>query len=293
VTKKALVLIGGGVRGAFQIGILQHLLKRKGEQFDIVTGTSVGALNGAFLSQYNKADMAKGIDRLEDLWRSIDNESIRTHWSPFSYLHALWSQSLYNSKPLRDLIDQSLDEDKIRASDVELSVLAVSLKTGDAKHFDGKHPEIKTAVKASSAFPVFFEPVKLAGELYVDGGARESAPLSRAIALGADHLTIINTGPLMLGEALAENLKTFGIALRCFDIHSVEIMNNDLDRFLTINQKLKDGRLSSSSPKRIIKHEFIGPDYELSADPLDFSPRKIKNIIQAGYDKATKLWPAK
>ena len=66
--KIGLVLEGGGSKGAYQVGVLKALLEN-GYRFDAVTGTSIGALNGAILAQ-------DGLDRLEDFWREVKISSI-------------------------------------------------------------------------------------------------------------------------------------------------------------------------------------------------------------------------
>ncbi len=282
--KKALVLTGGGVRGAFQVGVLLHVLVDRGEQFDIITGASVGALNGGFLAQYKKEDQAKGIGDLLTMWQGVSNETIKKHWTLW-YLEALWRSSLYDSSPLESLVDRQLDAHKIATSGVKLSVSAVSLDTGLSHQFAETCAEIKDAVKASAAFPVFFKPVKIYGEDFVDGAVRDVAPLKEAIAMGATHITIINTGPLKMAEVIGANLKTLSVALRSIDIMNTEIMENDLASFIQTNNKLDNGTLQDSE-KRIIDYVYFGPERELADDPLEFDPKKIREMIQKGYNKA-------
>jgi len=285
MTKKALVLTGGGVRGAFQVGALCYLMAERGEQYDIITGTSVGALNGSFLAQYKKGDEYKAILDLRRLWLTIVNKKIRKHWFPLGYIHALWKQSLYNSGPLEELIDKTLDLDKLKSSGVTLRVVATSIDSGESRVFGESDPHIKDAVKASAAFPVFFKPVKIGNEYYVDGGVREIAPLAEAIKQGADHITIINTGPLDLKVVHAANLNAIPIAWRVIDAQGTEILVNDLERFLQTNRMLESKKLTDST-KRIIDYEYIGPDYELTDDPLNFDSREIREMMIEGYDVA-------
>jgi len=183
--KRALCLPGGGAKGAFQIGVLLHLICELGEEYDIITGISVGALNGAFLAQYGKKNLKQGIKDLHLLWLEVDNAKIRKNWKPFGFLHYLWKKSLYNSTPLEELIDEKLSVEKLKNSDIELSVGTLSLDSGMYTEYNGHSPNIKDAVKASASFPIFFKKVKLDGEYHVDGGVKETAPLAKAIELGA------------------------------------------------------------------------------------------------------------
>lgn len=287
--KRALVLTGGGARGAFQVGALMHIIGELGLQFDVITGTSVGALNGSFLAQYKKDQGRQAVNDLHGLWLGVENKTIKKHWKPFFYLHALWKQSLYSSAPLEKLVEDNLDAERIRNSGIELSVLAVSLDTGQARHFRETNKDIKDAVKASAAFPVFFEPVLINGEYYVDGGVRETAPLNQAIRMGAEHITIINTGPLSTIKAIGKKLKTLNVALRSIDMQGTEVINGDLRHFAETNRKLTDSTLIDDS-KQVIEQILVTPDYELIDNPLEFDPQKIRTLILDGYNKARKVF---
>ena len=108
--KNALVISGGGSRGAFTIGALKYIIIEQHQRFDIISGVSVGAINSAFLAQYK--DQVEGVLALEQMWLKITTKKIYKHWFPFRRFSALWKKSLYNSKPLRDLIDANIVPDK-------------------------------------------------------------------------------------------------------------------------------------------------------------------------------------
>jgi len=279
--KKALVLPGGGVKGAFQVGVLEYLIKEKGESYDIIVGTSVGAINGTYLAQYKKEDLKKGIDALKKLWRAIDNRDVKRHWKPFSFLHALWKQSLYNSKPLEEMIESNLCRHKLKSSGIELSVPAINLDSGERIHFREDSPHIIDAVKASAAFPVFFKPVEIDGDIYWDGSIKEVAPLLAAIQLGAEHITIINTGLLKSPGIKAKSKKTLALALRAIGLQGDEVIRNDLQHFLETNQRIRTGTLMHEN-KREITYEYYEPTKEPVSNPLNFDPDDIRYMIKMG-----------
>lgn len=289
--KKALVLPGGGVKGAFQVGALLYLIKELGEEYDIITGISVGALNGSFLAQYNKEDLKQAIDDLHDLWLTIDNSRIRKNWFPFGYLHYLWEKSLYDSSPLEDMVDESLDNDKLRNSNIELNVGAQAVGSGEYREFSDQDACIKEAVKASAAFPVFLRRVKIDGDYYVDGGVKETAPLSRAIKMGAEHITILNTGPLKSAKVDLD-LSFVEYPLRMIELQGDEIVRDDLAHFLETNQLIKNNQLVGTN-KRYIGYYYIEPSRRLVSNALEFNPRSIRSMIREGYEAAKRMFPKK
>jgi NTE family protein len=225
-----LVLTGGGARAAYQVGVIQALAEithPNKTPFKVITGVSAGAINGAYLM--SRADefqvAAKG---LWDLWAGLESERIyRTDASSIANLGTKWLSSvgmgglisrkkkpnhLLNTEPLRELLRQELQLDKLQGffkSGVlrGCSVSATNYATGTAiSFFDGieeiqpwarstrlgiRSPITVEHIMASSAIPVFFPPVKLEGTPYGDGCIRLTSPVSPAIHLGSDRIIAI------------------------------------------------------------------------------------------------------
>lgn len=285
--KKALVLTGGGVKGAFQVGALLHLIGDLKEEYDIITGISVGALNGSFLAQYNKKDLKLGIKDLYDLWLTIENKKIKKNWCPLGYVHYLWEKSLYNSAPLEKMVDEVLDAEAIKASDIKLNVGAVAVGSGKYLEYSDQDPNIKNAVKASAAFPVFFRPVKFNNDWHVDGGVKEVAPLSKAIRMGAEHITIINTGPLESTAIKAKDLSFIEYPLRMIELQGDEVVRNDLREFIETNEMIGSGQLTNTN-KKYIEYKYIEPDAVLTHNALEFDPKEIRKMIEKGRKSAAE-----
>lgn len=227
----ALVLSGGGARGAYQVGVLKGLfdlgvLEGDDARFDILVGSSAGSINAAMLAAH--ADQIEiGIGRLMDIWGNIEPQQVfRTDLRSLGGIGASWirdlsfggllrrvtPKSLLDSAPLRELlhehiaferIDRNIEEGCLRA----LSLPATDLYTADGVVFLHAKPDIplwqrgrwsveRTSigvehVMASSAIPIFFPSVRIGNRHLGDGSIRNTAPLSPAISLGADRIVAV------------------------------------------------------------------------------------------------------
>lgn len=281
---RALVLSGGGSKGAYQVGVLKYLLGFEGRQYDIICGTSVGAINGATLSMYKEGDEARSIQDLEKFWLSISTRSIYKRWA-LGYLSVLWRSSVYNSKPLQKLIRSNLCAEAIRASGKQLSVGAVSLKTGEYRTWNEKDPEIVEAVMASGAFPGVLLPVEIGGELWIDGGVRENTPLGKAIELGATEIDVILTFPRN-PEGKLRSTKTLGVVRRTIDSLTSELFWDDLKMAALYNELVACSEGVGFKDKRHVPIRVWQPEGVLIDNPLDFDPGVIRDNISLGFQDA-------
>jgi NTE family protein len=188
--RTAFVLGGGGVLGAAEVGMLRALLEA-GVQPDVVLGTSIGALNGAFVS----ADpTVEATERLAGLW-----EQLAAGGGVFSgsvvaraARMARTGTSLHSRGPLRVLLRQHLPVERIEDLAVPFSCVAASVERA-AEHWFDSGP-LADAVLASCAVPGLLAPVRIDGEHYLDGGLVNSIPVSRAVALGARTVWVLQVG---------------------------------------------------------------------------------------------------
>lgn len=185
----AFVLGGGGVLGATQVGVLRALLEA-GVRPDLVVGTSVGALNGAFLS----ADPSlEGVRRLESVWSDITSSDVLGG----SMLRraatlARHGTHLHENGPLRALVEHHLPGARIEDLATRFQCVAACIETAEARWFD--HGPLTDAVLASSAVPGLLPPVRIDGRHYIDGGIVQSVPVGRAVALGARTVYVLHVG---------------------------------------------------------------------------------------------------
>src|SRR5215213_9792981 len=185
----AFVLGGGGVLGAAEVGMLEALFEH-GVRPDLIVGTSVGAINGAFVA----ADPVPAtVGRLRTVWEELASEGILTG-SVLARVSTLvrTRTHLHPREPLRDLLTGHLPVRTFAELEVPFQCVAASIERA-AEHWFTAGPLIP-AVLASSAVPGLLPPVELDGEHYLDGGLVHSIPVGRAVALGAETIYVLHVG---------------------------------------------------------------------------------------------------
>src|SRR5271170_3177108 len=165
---KALVLSGGGSKGAYQVGALKYLLGELENKYEILCGVSVGAINCAFVSQFEHGKEKECAEELNNLWSQLNNSSIYKRWFPFGSLHSLWRPSFFDSSPLYNLIHSKISLEKIRKTGKKSSVGAVSLSSGKYTIFNQDHNSFIDAVIASASFPGMLTPIRIGDQLWMD-----------------------------------------------------------------------------------------------------------------------------
>lgn len=279
---RALVLSGGGSKGAYQCGALKYILGELNVSYDLFCGVSVGAINCAFLSMFEAGQEKESIDYLAGLWDKINNATIYKRWFPFGVLHVLWKHSFYDSSPLHNVIRASVDLDKIRKSGKKVTAGTVSLSSGKYTTFDQDSDYFIDAVIASASFPGMLSPVKFLGQLWTDGGVKEISPIKKAIEMGADEIDIIITSPHTRIKRFFEKPTTLDVLKRSLDLSTDKIMANDIEKVEMYN-KLAEAGLSD---KKVVKLNILRPDYNLIEDLLDFRQHKVQDMMKKGYDDA-------
>ena len=157
---RALVLSGGGAKGAYQCGALQYILGELQVNYDAFCGVSVGAINSAYLSMFKTGQEIECVSEFTNLWSGLETSNIYKRWKPFGRWHALWNKSFYDSSPLHTLIRKHINLDKVRNSGKLVNVGAVSLNSGKYTIFDQTCDHFIDAVIASASFPIMLSPVE-------------------------------------------------------------------------------------------------------------------------------------
>ncbi|MCK8059850.1 MULTISPECIES: patatin-like phospholipase family protein [unclassified Fusibacter] len=205
---RALVLEGGGAKGAYHVGAWKALDER-GEKFDIVTGTSIGALNG---SLYAQGDLELAID----LWSNLSAEQVvagdtelleklinfnvtsEDFLPAIYYLRSVIGKMGLDISPLRKLVKDTIDEEKVRNSKTKLGIVTVSLT--DFKPIEVGIDEIPKDLLheyllASANLPIF-KMNRTQGKIYIDGGFYDNLPINLAKRMGATSFTTIELGAI-------------------------------------------------------------------------------------------------
>lgn len=220
--KTALILSGGGARGAYQVGVLKGLSEILPEKmkspFDILSGSSAGAINCAHLAT-NIQHFSVAIEKLVYLWSQIKAEQVfKTDFlslNKFSLglLGEKKLNALLDTAPLRELISKNCDFTKIKknleaefinsviitANNYDSSSAISFIQTKDQSHVFWRESRRKAVlaeinvdhVMASSAIPMLFPPIEIESQHYGDGCVRNNTPCSPSIRMGAEKLFVI------------------------------------------------------------------------------------------------------
>lgn len=184
----AFVLAGGASLGAIQAG-MADVLVAAGIQPDLVIGSSVGALNGAWLASHPGPEGAKF---LCDVWLSVRRRDIFPV-NPLQILRGLAGRTDHtvSSAPLARWLSVRAPFFQLEQAAVPLHVVATDLQAGTPVVLSSG--DAIEALLASSAIPGVFPPVEIDGRLLVDGGLAANTPVSQAIDLGADVVYLLPT----------------------------------------------------------------------------------------------------
>lgn len=200
--KRAIALGAGGARGAYQIGAWKAL-RELGVDYDIVVGSSIGSVNGVVMVQ-DDYDLAL------DLWKNISVDKIFAgdvdlDFEPqdiigsteklVSLLIKILTNKGLDISPFLDLLNDIVDEDKVRASAREFGIVALRVPLIKGMEITKEKMKVgymaKYILASSSAFPVF--PVcEVDGNKYIDGGYYDSLPINFARNLGAEEVVAID-----------------------------------------------------------------------------------------------------
>jgi len=208
--KLGLALGGGAARGFAHIGVLQ-VLEEEGIKPQMVVGTSAGSVVAAFYAS------GKTGQQLQWLADTMD-ESQFTDWAnPFT------GRGMLRGEALGKYINSQLNGMKIEDMKLPLGIVATDLRTGDGVLF--RRGDVATAVRASSAVPSVFEPVRIAGKDYVDGGLVSPVPVRYAKQMGADLVLAIDISSRPEDAKTSDMLK---VLLQTFSIMGKSISQLEL-----------------------------------------------------------------
>jgi len=193
-----LVLSGGGTRGAFQLGVWKAL---KELQINIkgIAGTSIGALNGALFLQDDFNKIVKlyetiKIDNIMKIEGVNVNKNIFNLSNIFNLAADYKKQKGIDNTPLKEMIKQYIDMDKLYSSDIDFGLVAYSVKNKiPLQKFKNEIPKEQMGdyLLATSCFPIF-KPQVLDGEEYFDGGLYDNAPANMLIEKGYKNIIIVD-----------------------------------------------------------------------------------------------------
>ena len=193
-TQKALVLAGGGARGSYQVGVWRALMELDWHP-QIITGTSVGGLNGAMfvLDLYETA---------RDMWltiRSRDVMELPEENADLSALHQFLRRVVKEGgmdvTPLEEIVERVLDEDALRAAPIRFGIVTVEqrgLRPRELTLEDIPAGQVRDYLMASAACFPALRARQIDGIKFLDGGYSDNMPTGLAKAMGAEELVCVD-----------------------------------------------------------------------------------------------------
>lgn len=208
-----IALGGGAARGFAHIGVIKAL-EARGVQIDIVCGTSAGSVVGALY--------ASGMSGLQinKLALTMDEASISDWAMPFR------TRGFLQGVALQNYIDTTLHHRPIEKMVKPLGIVATDLRNGQPILF--QRGDTGIAVRASSSVPSIFEPVKIGGHEYVDGGLVSPVPASFTRKMGADFVIAVD---ISADPETAQTTSSFDVLLQTFTIMGQTIKTYELERY--------------------------------------------------------------
>ncbi len=205
---------GGAARGFAHIGVLQ-VLEEQGIRPDLVVGTSAGSVVGALYAS------GKTPTELATMAMSMDESSI-TDW-------VFPSRSLLKGEALARFVRTHTGGKLIDAMRMPLGIVATDLQTGQPILF--RKGDVGTAVRASSAVPAVFEPVRINGREYIDGGAVSPVPVRFARQMGAEVVIAVDISAIPEGmptkgpiDILLQTYNIMGHAISQFELQDADVV---------------------------------------------------------------------
>lgn len=281
--KISLCLSGGGSRGLLTVGFLKAWTDL-GLEYDFITGTSVGAINGAIFHQEGNTKL------LEELWLGIKASDIYGvnvlgALNPFNK-----KRSVLSSKPLRKTIAKYLDYDKLRANTKPCFVNTTNYSAWTPLTLDITEMELKDQmvdfIVASASLPMAFEPVKWGQDWLYDGGMINNFSISDSIRKGADTIVVLR-------PVLPQKNKPIDSIIDAFSLSMSVPQEYVMDRELTTVELIN----TVQEPHESLRHInviVVQPPTPPEWDILDFSfgGKDRKKVIQEAYGLAYPILEA-
>jgi NTE family protein len=313
---RALVMSGGGAKGAFELGAVETLAEERGLDFDVIAGVSAGALNAWLLAQGAGRDgLRERVAELKRLWFGIrSNRDIYRERFGGKVLALVLKDSVFDPAPLREKIHAHANIAALRASGREFRIGVAWLESGVYECIDQHHSNVMDCTMASSSMPFAFPPVRIGDASGVDGGVRNVTPLENAFHAIKERATspsdtaeiyVLLASPLTIEPDHRPWKTGLAIGERSLAMLMNEIYREDLSYALVVNEAVRayaqlrarlEREVGADVADRILREidfpfapprymevtlHAIVPQREFSA-ALEFDPAKIREAYEAG-----------
>ncbi|ATV36030.1 autotransporter phospholipase A1 FplA [Fusobacterium pseudoperiodonticum] len=289
--KVALVLSGGGVKGYAHLGVLR-VLEKENIKIDYITGTSIGAFIGTMYSiGYSVDEIEKLLDDL-NIGNFLENVTDNTNLSldkkeslkKYS-VHLSFDNELNFSFPkglkgtgeeyliLKKLLGKYEYMDNFDNFPIPLRIVATNLNTGETKAFS--RGDVAKVLIASMSIPSIFEPMKIDGEIYVDGLVTRNLPVEEAYEMGADIVIASDIGAPVIEK---DDYNILSVLSQANTIQASNVTKISREKAsILISPDVKDiSALDSSKKEELMKLGKVAAEKELD---------KIKLLSKADNKK--------
>lgn len=265
--RRALILSGGGARGAFQVGVLRYLQENRWTP-DIICGTSVGAVNATAIGS------GMTLDQMAQFWLTYDRRQM-FRFTPQKFIMTLLSRRKFSpmadTSLLRSLMESHVDSEALRRSRTKIVISAVNMRTSRLTYFDQSEIDVRH-VMASSAIPMTFPWQFIDGEPYWDGVTLGNTPIAPALEKGAKDIIAVLLSPV----------GAFPQSLPRTHMQATELIFEQslISSYCMAVEHLadEDVTIRTVAPERMLGFRSI----------LNFSPGQARQLIQDGYACAKK-----
>ena len=272
--KRALVLSGGGGRGAYECGVYKYL-EEVGLVPDVLVGTSIGAINAAAIAS------GRGAEALEAAWLRTRTRDIQRFWR--------WGpwRSIYDTSPWRETLEDFVDFEGLGRTEKRLLVTATEIETGQLRTFDNRETTLTVDhILASCSIPLVYPWTQVGEYHYWDGAVMANTPLAGAIDAGADEILVVLLSPF--GEREIEPPRWPWKALTVIlDLALSATYENDIRQLETVNRLVAaevDGK------HRHVECRVVTPSRETSLlRIIRYEPRVSRELIELGYEDAREV----
>ena len=285
--KRALVLSGGGARGAYQVGVWKFLLEM-GWKPDLICGTSVGAINATAIGS------GMSLAELINIWKTLEHGTIY-RISLLKHILSLLTlrnfQPVMDTEPFKRFLQDKFNLDNIRNSDMEIVITAVNILTSQLKFFNNQVIDVEH-IMASSAIPILFPWQYVDGVPHWDGGVMMNTPILPALERGAQEIIVVLLSPVggsRMGLPRSRR-QAFEHVFEQQLIGSYESFMAHLN--WSYKQRGKGGFFPALTRRGAWNFEgvrlaTIAPDYMLGfTSIMNFSTRQADRLIHEGFTDA-------
>ena len=281
---RALVLSGGGAKGAYEIGVWKALRKLN-IKFDIVTGTSIGAINGAFVVQ-NKYYRAKRIWLSKDINKYFGEDFVKLNNNKKAL--KIYSKNIINRKGIdtegfTKFLKSNINTDKLYNSNIKYGIITYDLKNFRPKYITKENTDEKDIidyiVASGSAYPAL-DIKKVKDKPFVDGGYFDNLPINFAIDLGADEIIAVDLQAIGLKRETKDKNIKINLIKPSTDLGNFLVFDKDMNRRnfnLGYNDTMKAFNKLDGNNYTFKKND-LDKNYEKYKEDFNYIVKRMINI---------------